>query len=315
MNGKMQISIFRLIIIALFLSLPIHGRAQENDSTLAGLAAALRTAMRLASFAESHPELYARASQALSRIENSAVTLQEAAALTGKPGLNALSRLHQRRFDFNAAGFVSADSLEADLQLLKSVANNELTEALDEKLDESTTDALLQPVTQLQEAQLQISLNESIERLRRYERKFGPGSAPLNGPEILLNYLLQRAPGFGPHANGPGPLEAVLSYSSAYLTFKNQEPAAVSILEIGLRHYNFGAGWGGSGFAGYLKPGYFTFGLAIAGEKDGAFTWPFRGKERLGAFFSWGDIKVAYLGGNDSRWLLSRQFQFVPLIF
>ena len=160
------------------------------------------------------------------------------------------------------------------------------------------------------------ALDRTLARLGRYERKFGPGAPRLNAIEVLLNYSVQTLPGFRyDPVKGPGPWEIVASYTTAYFTYTNSAPEVVSASEFGLRHYNFREGWGKGGLRGYLKPGHLAFGMAVAGEKDGPLVWPGRGDTRLGGFFAWGDLKVAYVGGNNSRWLVTQQFQIIPLVF
>ena len=55
-----------------------------------------------------------------------------------------------------------------------------------------------------------------------------------------------------------------------------------------------------------------SFVAAMAGEADGAVTNPFKGRSRFGAFFGWGDAKIAWTGGRESRVLVTRQVQLVP---
>lgn len=172
------------------------------------------------------------------------------------------------------------------------------------------------PWTRFYAALLERSRDESLEKLRRYERKFGPGSARLNGAEVLLNYAAQRLPGFGPDAEGwPGRFEAVAAYSSSYLTRTEGETRMASVGEFGLRAYFFGEGWGRTGALGLIRPGFMTFGVAVASERDGPLRWPWRGDTHVGAFVSWGEVKIAWVNGPNPRWLVSRQFQLVPLVF
>ena len=93
------------------------------------------------------------------------------------------------------------------------------------------------------------------------------------------------------------------------------EGKVVSVVELGLRHYNFSYDSDvKSGIRSYLTPRYWTAAFAIGDGEDGALRMPFRREPRLGAALSWGDLKVAYLHDQDERWrlLVSRQFQLLP---
>ena len=193
--------------------------------------------------------------------------------------------------------------------------------------DTAARTRLTSPLTQIHLVQLDSGMARNEEKLRRYKIKYGPASARLNLLETVVNYgLLQGVPGFRSTEAGPGPLELITSYSTAYFMLYRpgagkfpEEPMLASVFEGGLRWYFFAKGWGGEGLAGrFLKPAYCTAGLAVAGGRSGFFKWPFEAESRLGAFASWGDIKLAVIGVNDwdkSEILLSRQFQFIPYLF
>jgi hypothetical protein len=88
----------------------------------------------------------------------------------------------------------------------------------------------------------------------------------------------------------------------------------VTVAELGLRAYIWQRGWGADG-GGVLRPGYVSFGVALAGEGDGSFVSPLQGDQRLGAFIGWGGAKVAWVGGSRSRVMFTRQVQLVPWVF
>jgi hypothetical protein len=118
--------------------------------------------------------------------------------------------------------------------------------------------------------------------------------------------------------DGPSAYEVVAGYSTTYATIAHDKASSVSVLELGLRRYNFSYDDGAkTSLAAYLKPRYFSFGLAVAPPNDGALRWPLYGKSRLGPFFTWGDYKLGYLGGADPDWrlIVSRQFQLLPGLF
>lgn len=159
--------------------------------------------------------------------------------------------------------------------------------------------------------------DRALDRLARYERKLGPTSARLNGIEVLLNYSAQRwIPGFraDPLA-GPSPWEVVASYAPGYLTGIGGKVQPVSASEFGVRRYLFGAQFGAEGMRGLLYPSYWAAGVITASDRNGALVWPWEGRDRSGAYVSWGEIKVGYIRGRRGAWLVSKQFQAVPFVF
>ena len=159
----------------------------------------------------------------------------------------------------------------------------------------------------------------AIERLSNYERKLGPTSARLNFAEVLLNYSTQRwIPGFKPTPlGGPSPLEVVASYVPGYITVESGDktPIPVSAGEFGFRWYLFGKNFGKSGVEGMLLPSYFAGGVLVASDDNGALVWPWRGRQHVGGYVSWGAIKVGYIHRPTSSWLVSKQFQAIPFVF
>jgi hypothetical protein len=172
-------------------------------------------------------------------------------------------------------------------------------------------------VMELQTAEQQAGLVWDLETLRLLERKYGPDSAKLNALEVLAAYLLQRSPAFGVDAGGrPGPLEAIVAYAPSYISRADDRMRLIGVAEIGIRQYIFAQGWGtGSGRWAWLKPGFASYGLAWAGASDDPLTPPWQGASRVGGFFSWGDIKVAVLTGDDARFLVTQQIQLIPWVF
>lgn len=111
-------------------------------------------------------------------------------------------------------------------------------------------------------------------------------------------------------------LEVVASYDAAYLTVVDEEPELISTAGFGIRYYLLGDGWGEEdGLTGFLKPGYFSLGVLIVPEEDGALVWPWWGEERLGGFFTWGELKLAYVGGDEDRFMVGRELQMIPWLF
>ena len=159
--------------------------------------------------------------------------------------------------------------------------------------------------------------DRALARLVRYERKLGPTSAKLNGPEVLLNYVAQRwIPGFrATPLGGPSPWEVVASYAPGYLTSVDGSVVPVSVSEFGLRRYLFGERFGKTGIRGVLFPSYWSAGMATASDRNGALVWPWEGRNRSGGYVSWGAIKVGYLPGRAGEVIVSKQFQAVPFLF
>lgn len=188
-------------------------------------------------------------------------------------------------------------------------------------LPDTTVSATIERRVQaIRHADLERAQRDAFARLRRYEVKYGPGSPRLNVVEVLLNAGLQRWSVFAPGKNGPSPYEALLAYSTSYVTLDQRNDARpVSVLEAGVRRYTFS--WdpeSRSVWARMLKPRHGSLGVAMAEQRDGALRWPLTaagGSSRVGPFLTWGDLKVAALFGPESRFLLSRQMQLLPNLF
>jgi hypothetical protein len=159
--------------------------------------------------------------------------------------------------------------------------------------------------------------DRALMRLARYERKLGPTSAKLNGPEVLINYAAQRwIPGFtATPIGGPSPLELVASYVPGYVTSVGGRVQPVSASEFGMRYYMFGEKFGATGMRGLLFPSYWSAGVITASDRNGALVWPWEGRDHSGAYVSWGTIKVGHVNGRQGKWLVSKQFQAVPFLF
>jgi hypothetical protein len=204
----------------------------------------------------------------------------------------------------------------AALDSLARVTLQFLPELLERRVGDDRTDSLLAPISAFNRARLTESLAQSLEKLRRYERKFGPESPKLNAGEVALNVVAQSVPPFRPSADGwPSAFEVIASYVPTYLTERDGRVQAWTVLEAGLRRYSFGEGWGDGGWAGVIRPGHVSAGLAVVNEGAGAMGEPWRGDKRLGAFVAWGSAKVAVVGGDGPRILITRQVQVIPFVF
>jgi len=172
--------------------------------------------------------------------------------------------------------------------------------------------AVLAPVRELHNDILEQSKAEDMERLRRFSLKYGPGSPHLNVVETLANYALQSFSLFGVRADrSPGPLEFVASYATHDFTYARSKLQVASLGTVGLRYYMYTPGWGSSP----LRPAYVDAGVAVMGQRDGALITPWEGHSRVGGFVSWGDYRVAYVGGGERRLLMSRNLQLVHWLF
>jgi hypothetical protein len=222
-----------------------------------------------------------------------------------------------RRKSFLSDSLLSTESaFEHDTQFLKqfyALLGPDL-EARTDARSSQVKDA----VQAFQHAQLEVAHRQALERLRAFEVKYGPGSPTLNVVEILENFWLQRYPPFKPGAHGPSPWEVVSLYSTTYLTTVEGAATFVSVVELGLRHYNFSYDPEvKTGLRSYLTPRYWNAAFVIGDGEDGALRLPFRRAPRFGGSLSWGDMKVAYLHGDGQRWrlLVSRQLQVLPHLF
>lgn len=191
-----------------------------------------------------------------------------------------------------------------------------LPDLLDARLPEDSVDVLLAPISAFDRARRIESLAQSVEKLRRYERKFGPTSARLNVVEVGLNFVAQSLPPFRPSADGwPSPFEVVAAYVPTYGTVHDGRATAWTVLEVGLRYYVFDERWGQSGLAGLLRPSQLAMGVAVVNADGGALQEPWRDSPRVGGFVSWGGVKLAIVGGNGPNLLITRQFQVIPFAF
>lgn len=258
----------------------------------------------------------------LLRLDRPAVTtvpLDTLARVAANPSVRRASFRQVARFGRRAVadGIGAADA--ADLDTLVRVTRFELRRAMEARtptpVSDDSVDLLLAPYDALQRLQLERGIGLSLEKLNRYERKYGPDAPQLNVVEVGLNFVAQWFPAFRPDSLGwPSRLEVIASYVPTYLTAVDSRAQAVTVAEVGFRSYLWKRGWGGS-TGSVLKPGYLSYGIAIAGDRDGAFVSPLRGTSRVGAFFGWGQTKLAVIGGARTRVLVTRQLQVVPWLF
>lgn len=290
--------------------------------TVGALVGATRNAVSLVRGTPGSDALVARVERLLQRVDRPDVTrlpldvLARASFRAGdarEASFGRVARWHRRAV---VPGLGAGDA--ADLDSLSRLTVAELKFAMEGRqppVSDDSVDIILTPYTALQRGELQVSIATSLEKLNRFERKYGPDAPRLNLAEVGLNYVAQWVPPFRPNADGwPSRLELVASYVPAYLTIANDKARAVTVAELGLRSYLWQRGWGGAA-GGVLRPGYLSFGVAVAGDRDGAFVSPLRGTARVGGFVGWGETKIAVLGGHQRRFLITRQMQLLPWVF
>jgi hypothetical protein len=314
-----------LLLIAGVLSSPSTLFSQEprgKTGTLREIVADVANAATVANFESSNPVPAKILDSALTRLRMSHAADYSFAELafviaSTHPSFTAIARWEPDRYDLR----VEPEFLR-DIRTLRGVANNQLADVLTSKLGRSETNRLLARVDSLHDAILLTAQTENLEKLRRYEIKYGPKSPRLNAPEVGLNYLAQQLPGFRPNRDGwPSPLEIVATYSTTELTVHRNtdnklRAHVVSAAHFGIRSYQFRKGWGsGGGLTGIIKPSHISAGATLMGPTDEALGNPFQRRRRAGGFLSWGDFLVGFVGGRESRFLLSRNFKVIPYLF
>lgn len=299
----------------------LQGQAGQR-STLKDIVADVRRAELAADFAAANPPNAALLDEALTRLEAShaadfSYSQLAAVIVSPRPSFSTVARWNPDRYDVRVE-----PTFLADVITMRGIANNQLAAAMSQTLGRSETNRLLARIDTLHSAILAAAKAQNLEKLRRYEIKYGPKSPRLNAPEVGLNYFAQRMPGFGPSSDGwPGPLEIVATYSTTELTLvrnsnRDLRGRVVSASHFGVRKYQFGKGWGnGGGFTGILKPAHMAAGATLMGPSDQVFDSPFKRGRRTGAFIGWGDILVGFVAGPERRVLLSRNLKVIPYLF
>ena len=205
----------------------------------------------------------------------------------------------------------------AALDTLAAIMEEEVRTPLDAKVGRARAVPLMAPIDAFNAGRRNRSMLDSREKLARFERKYGPDAPTRNGAEVALNFVAQFVPGLRANADEwPARTEIIASYVPTWLALPRDggKTTAVTVGEAGFRLYIWRDGWGGKQ-GGVLKPGFVSFGVLAAGERDGAFASPFKGASRFGGFVGWGAAKVGIIGGRNTRVLITRQVQLVPWVF
>lgn len=205
----------------------------------------------------------------------------------------------------------------AALDTLAAIMEEEVRAPLDTKVGRARAVPLMSPIDAFNAGRRNRSMLDSREKLARFERKYGPDAPTRNGAEVALNFVAQFVPGFRANKDEwPARSEIIASYVPTWLALPRDggKTTAVTVGEAGFRLYIWRQGWGGRG-GGVLRPGFVSFGVLAAGERDGAFASPVKGASRFGGFVGWGAAKVGIIGGRNTRVLITRQVQLVPWVF
>ena len=285
--------------------------------TVGDLLRAATTSARVAQFEDTMPVEHATLTRQLDALGRRALDSLSLDAVgrewmaTEGPRTAPLERIARWRRNDVLALMTPAEAVALDS--LAMVSSQYLPDLLELRVSVDSANTLFAPVRAFNRARRQVSLSQSLEKLRRYERKYGPGSPRLNAAEIGLNFVAQNVPPFQPSADGwPSPLELVASYVPTYLTVHDGRAQAWTVLEGGVRLYMFDPAWGQPGMAGVIRPSHISAGLAVVNEVGGALREPWRGDSRLGAFLSWGDAKIAFVGGDGPNVLIHVRFSSFP---
>jgi hypothetical protein len=289
----------------------------SSDLTLRDVVVSLRTADSLAGFAvedsASHVRLLARL-DSLEKLLTHDVPITEIERSYVAPRVRLWAR------DLRAVRGMRdlVPGYDGMLDRARATANLELAPRLRERVGQDSANAILRPMDCADDVARAASQRANQEKLRRFERKFGPTSPRLNGLEVVTNWLAQRLPGFGVTSTGwPHPNEFIVGYKTTWGTWADEQARAVSAAEFGVRTYIFANGWGESDnvIGRLIRPGHVSYGLLTAPDVDGALKWPWQGDSRLGGFLGWGGLKVAYLFDRPRRVLVSRELMVIPYVF
>ncbi len=282
--------------------------SQFRQYTLGTLLERTRVGDSLASLRSAAPPVHAKLGELSARLAR-----PELARLT----LWQLGDEHASFVTVARRRFVALSPFEAaSLDTLAAILEEELAAPLSDAVGNDSADRVLAPLDAFNAARRERSMADSHEKLRRFERKYGPEAPVRNIAEVALNYAAQFVPGFQPSGEGwPSRAELIASYVPTYLSLPRDGRAqAVTVAEAGVRLYLWREGWGGAE-GGVLRPGFISLGVVAAGERDGALGAPWQGASRFGAFVGWGNAKIAVIGGRNTRVLVTRQVHVLPFVF
>lgn len=222
------------------------------------------------------------------------------------------------RWDRRATDLLAQPWFRSAILLLPAIANGSLAGPLDARAPREA-DGLLAPTEALRQAVQDQALAQGAERLRRLGVKYGSGSPSLNVVEAGVNYLFQWIPGLRSGPDGsPSRYEFLAAYRTLEVTTYGAGSAGarlVSAGQAGLRWYHWNEAWGrGSARAQLVRPRYASLGLYMVGPDDAPLKFP-SSVHKLGVFFGWGALHVAYVFDGSGRVLVGGDKQLVPHLF
>jgi len=296
---------------------------QNDIDILNEIVGAIKLAVERVDLVNTDSQMYTDLEEAINKIDLSISSMNT--ALESIPTNDFRSISKNEAHQFTPLSKEIWELLMPELQTIIFIAN-EVTDSLIAKTDYDTYLRILSPIViDYQGSILRQNLENYSESLRRYEIVYGSSAPKLNFLETSIYLgILQHVSGFGPTEDGgPGSLELILSYSTAYVSIYDTDTEDIiplnpvrSMFEIGLRKYLFREGWGSKEWkTKFLKPSYAALGLVVSGQQKGALTWPLSGKEKYGVFGAWGGIKLAYIFGDNGSFLLSKQLMTIPYLF
>lgn len=229
------------------------------------------------------------------------------------------------RWDPHAGVLLAQSWFRSAILTLPCVANGDLLQELrSARVPRDTVNAILGPTDALGRRVRELASQQSQEKLRRFEIKYGPESARLNLGEVGLNYLGQWIWPLAPSRDGwPSRYELIAAYRPMELTATKTagddvRGTLVSAGQLGLRWYHWRRGWGASGagrLARVLRPGHASTGVYVLGPRDTPLERPWANGNRLGFFLGWGGMHAAYVVESPRRVLLGSGKQLIPYVF
>lgn len=312
--------------LMLGLLLPASALAQhETPLRLRTLLDSVRSVAQQVDYATARPvsERRRQAVDSVLRASSAAdLTLPELAAAIrgGHAGFGIVSRWRPGKVHPLAADWFAVAL--TDLLRIVNSPQNGIAAVAEGRLPRDRLDAALAPAESLS-AVVQAQAQGDLQRiLAAFAAKYGPGSAALNGPEVVLNYLAQFTPMLGPQRDGrPSPWEIVAAYRTSELTASRDDQGKtkvriVSGLRLGLRHYDLSPAAGaGNRVQRMLRPGYWSAGAFFMGPRDAPLDRAWGSESRPGLFLGWGEAHLSVVFGNDRRVVIGTGAQILPYVF